>query len=159
TNASISNPRPNRIEWPSIGSLLAYSLPAAGRGGLPPVIELPRANLMKYPGRGPGILGPRYARWGVDLAPVCRAPDPAGSCPNCFSHDDPNDPSRAAGKGPNAWWDNSSCRTPDFRLPDLAGGGVSIPQVEDRVALLASLDGCREKLDSATRAGLFDSWD
>ena len=35
TNASISNPRPSRIEWPSIGSLLAYALPGTGRGGLP----------------------------------------------------------------------------------------------------------------------------
>lgn len=32
TNASISNPRPSRIEWPSIGSLLAYTLPGTGRG-------------------------------------------------------------------------------------------------------------------------------
>ena len=88
---------------------------------------------MRYPGRGPGILGPRYGRWGVDLAPPCHAPDAAGSCPNCFSHDDPNDPARAPGKGPKAWWDNSSCRNPEFRLPDLGGpGGLSLPQLNDR---------------------------
>jgi hypothetical protein len=159
TNATIIQARPGRFEWPSIGSMIAWALPSDSPGALPSIVEIPRANNMSYPGRGPGLLGPRFARWGVDLAPVCRAPDPAGSCPNCFSHDDPNDPSRAGGKGPNAWWDNSSCRTPDFRLPDLAGGGVSVPQVENRVALLASLDGCRARLDSATRAGLLDSWD
>src|SRR5262249_56073931 len=58
TNASIINPRPGRFEWPSFGSLLAYAFPQPGRSGLPPVIELPRANLMRYPGRSPCILGP-----------------------------------------------------------------------------------------------------
>src|SRR5262245_21286505 len=103
TNASIVNPRPGRFEWPSIGSLIQYAVPPAPGTALPAVIELPRVSLMRYPGRGPGILGARYARWGVDLAPPCAAPDPAGSCPNCFSHDDPNDPERATGSGPRAW--------------------------------------------------------
>src|SRR5262249_49140762 len=100
TNASIAGPRPGRFEWPSLSALIPHAMPPAPGVGLPPVIELPRANLMHSPGRGAGILGPRYERWGVDLAPLCRAPDPAGSCPNCFSHDDPNDPARAAGEGP-----------------------------------------------------------
>src|SRR5205807_8258931 len=122
------NPRQGRFEWASIGSLIAYAAHhaplapgARGIGGegefLPAVIEIPRGNNMRYPGRSSGILGPRYDRWGVDLAPVCRAPDPAGSCPNCFSHDDPNDPARAAGPGPTAWWNNSSCRNAHFHLP------------------------------------------
>src|SRR5262245_29456899 len=98
TNASIVQPRLGRFEWPSIGSLIAYAIPAELNAGLPPIVEIPRANNMKYPGRGPGVLGSKYARWGVDLAPACRAPDPAGSCPNCFSHDNPNDPDRAPGK-------------------------------------------------------------
>ena len=159
TNATIIQPRAGRLEWPSIGSMIAWALPPASSSALPTVVEIPRANNMSYPGRGPGLLGSRFARWGVDLAPPCRAPDPAGSCPNCFSHDDPNDPNRAAGKGPNAWWDNSSCRTADFHLPDLAGSGVAIPQVENRVALLARLDSVRQRLDSADTAGLLDSWD
>ncbi len=180
TNASIGQPRLGRFEWPSIGSLIDYALtpetpspqpspPAAGgegrvRGallgtGLPAVVELPRGNNMKYPGRGPGILGPRYSRWGVNLAPPCRAPDPAGSCPNCFSHDDPNDPERKAGKGPKAWWDNTSCRNPDFHLPDLASDGFSLPQIEDRTALLKRLDDLRRGVESADRAGGLDSWD
>lgn len=108
TNASIIAPRPGRITWPSIGSLIAYAAPPSSAVGWPAVIEIPRANLMSYPGREPGLLGPRYTRWGVDLAPPCHAKDAAGSCPNCFSHDDPNDPARAAGPGPKAWWDNSS---------------------------------------------------
>jgi hypothetical protein len=54
--------------------------------------------------------------------------------------DDPNDPVRAPGKGPLAWWDNSSCRIPEFRLPDLAGSGIAVPQLENRVALLDRLD-------------------
>jgi hypothetical protein len=159
TNATIINPRPGRFEWPSIGSMIAYAAPPRSGAGLPAVVEMPRGNLMKYPGRGPGILGPKYDRWGVDLAPLCRAPDAAGSCPNCFSHDDPNDPARAAGKGPKAWWDNSSCREPQFHLPDLGGDGMSLPQIENRTQLLGRLDALRRGIDAADRAGRLDSWD
>ena len=159
TNASITSPRPGRFEWPSIGSLLAYALPAGGRGGLPGVIELPRANLMRYPGRGPGILGPRYTRWGVDLAPLCKAPDPAGSCPNCFSHDNPNDLTRAPGKGEKAWWDNSSCRDPAFHLPDLGGLNVSWPLLQDRTTLLERLEQRQRVLDQSGQAERFAAWD
>ena len=67
SNASISKPRSGRFEWPSLGSLIAYAAPPDESVGLPSVIEIPRAKRMKYPGRGPGLLGPRYARWGVDL--------------------------------------------------------------------------------------------
>jgi hypothetical protein len=159
TNASISLPRQSRFEWPSVGSLLAYAHPPAGSIGFPPVVELARANLMHYPGRGPGVLGPRYARWGVDLAPACRAPDAAGSCPNCFSHDDPNDPARASGKGPMAWWDNSSCRRPDFHLPDLGGLNVSWSQLQDRSTLLQQFGSRQRHLEQADRAGRLDAWD
>jgi hypothetical protein len=150
TNASIGNPRPGRFEWPSIGAMLAYATPPTNTA-LPPVIELPRVSLMRYPGRGPGPLGPRYERWGVDLAPLCRSPDPAGSCPNCFSHDDPNDPSRAAGKGPKAWWDNSSCRDASFRLPDFGGSlTVSAAQLQDRQSLLERLDAFNRNAEGAS---------
>ena len=158
TNASIVNPRQGRFEWPSIGSLLAYARPS-DMIGLPSVVELPRANGMKYPGRGPGILGPRYARWGVDLAPVCRAPDAAGSCPNCFSHDDPNDPARAPGKGPKAWWDNSSCRNPSFKLPDIGGIAIEESLLRDRTSLLQRLDAHHRSQDAAEKSGTFASWD
>ena len=159
TNATIRLPRPGRIEWPSIGSMIAYAVPPEPGVGLPAVIELPRANLMKYAGRAAGILGPKYERWGVDLAPPCRSPDAAGSCPNCFSHDDPNDPARAAGKGPKAWWDNSSCRTPDFHLPDLGVPGVSFAEIEDRTLLLRRLDDLRRGVDTAHDAGRLKAWD
>src|SRR5205085_7684201 len=108
TNATIIAPRPGRFEWPSLAALIAYARPPEPGVALPAVVELPRANLMKYPGRGAGALGPRFERWGVDLAPPCHAPDPVGSRPNCFSHHDPNVPARAVGKGPNACLDNSS---------------------------------------------------
>ncbi|QDU21921.1 DUF1501 domain-containing protein [Urbifossiella limnaea] len=154
TNASITSPRPGRFEWPSVGSLLAYTLPPLLGAVLPPVIELPRASHMKYPGRGAGVLGPRFERWGVDLAPPCRAPDPAGSCPNCFSHDDPNDPDRRPGKGPKAWWDNGSCRDPAFRLPDLGGGlSVSPDQFRDRDTLRQRLDALHRSHDAGAFAG------
>ncbi len=156
SNASIVNPRPGRFEWPSIGSLISYASPSAG---LPPVIELPRTNGMTYPGRGPGILGPRHARWGVDLAPACRAPDPAGSCPNCFSHDDPNDPTRAAGKGTKAWWDNSSCRNPEFRLPAVDGIAIDWAELRNRSSLLERLDAYSRSLDQADRTGVLMGWD
>jgi Protein of unknown function (DUF1501) len=148
TNASITAPRPGRFAWPSLGSLIAYAVPPDPGVALPAAIELPRVALMKYPGRGAGPLGARYEPWGIDLAPPCRAPDPAGSCPNCFSHDNPNDPARAPGKGPNAWWDNSSCRDASFRLPDLGGDlSVTLPQLEERESLLRRLDTLRDRLD------------
>lgn len=159
TVATISLPRPGRIEWPSIGSLIAYAVPPVADSPFPPVVELPRTKYMTYAGRGPGLLGVKYARWGVDVAPPCNSPDPAGSCPNCFSHDDPNDPTRAAGKGPKAWWDNSSCRDASFRLPDLASGGAAIPQLENRSALLDRLDSLRRGVEAAARAGALDAWD
>jgi hypothetical protein len=159
TNATIGLPRPGRIEWPSIGAMIAYAAPPDPGVGLPAVVELPRRSQMGYPGRGPGLLGPKYDRWGVDLAPPCRAPDPAGSCPSCFSHDDPNDPERAAGKGPKAWWDNSSCRDPEFHLPELADGGLPIDLVGGRKVLLDRLDVLRRKVDSASRSDAFEAWD
>ncbi len=152
SNASIVGPRPGRFEWPSIAALVAYTNPPAPGVALPAVVELPRTALMRYPGRGAGVLGPNYEPWGVDLAPLCRAPDAAGSCPNCFSHDDPNDPARAAGKGPKAWWDNSSCRDATFRLPDLGGVGVSAVELEHRSALLARLDAVHRAADAPATA-------
>ena len=108
------------------------------------------------------MLGPKYERWKVDLAPVCKSPDTAGSCPNCFSHDDPNDPARAAGKGPKAWWDNSSCRDASFRLPDLGSLTVSLPQIERRTDLLARLEATwwtRLASESDARRAGHDAWD
>jgi hypothetical protein len=160
TNASIASPQPGRIAWPNIGSLVAYAAPPRHEIGWPAVVEIPRGNLMTYPGREPGMLGPRYAHWGVDLAPRCNAKDAAGSCPNCFSHDDPNDPARAAGPGPNAWWDNTSCRVPDFRLPQLgAEPGFSIPQLDNRSELLRQLDDLRRQADTASSHAAAQAWD
>ncbi|MGD9855021.1 MAG: DUF1501 domain-containing protein [Planctomycetaceae bacterium] len=161
TNASIITPRAGRIAWPSIGSMIAYAAPSNEDVGLPSVIELPRTALMKYPGRDSAILGPRYDRLGVDLAPRCNAKDAAGSCPNCFSHDDPNlDPERAPGPGPKAWWDNTSCRDAGFRLPDFgASGGIALPQLANRSALLGRLEALRRGIDRAENAGVLNAWD
>lgn len=159
TNATIASPRPGRIAWPSIGSMIAYATPTTTVGGWPAVVEMPRGNLMSYPGRDPGILGPRYGRWGVDLAPKCNAKDAAGSCPNCFSHDDPNDPARAAGPGLNAWWDNTSCRNPDFHLPQLGlAQGWTIPQLTNRMELLRTLDGLRSRAESTLGEQAANAW-
>jgi len=159
TNATIAQPRAGRFEWPSIGSLIAYAAPPEPGVGLPAVVEIPRKDHMNYPGRGAGLLGPKYDRWGVDLAPACRAPDPAGSCPNCFSHDNPNDPARAPGKGAKAWWDNSSCRDPRFHLPDLVVEGLSLASLRGRFSLLEGLDALRRWTDAAHRVGALDAWD
>ncbi|MGE3407878.1 MAG: DUF1501 domain-containing protein [Pirellulales bacterium] len=160
TNGTIGLPRPGRISWPSIGSMIAYAAPAEAAVGWPNAIEIPRANLMKYAGREPGLLGPRYERWGVDLAAPCHAKDAAGSCPNCFSHDDPNDPARAAGPGPNAWWDNSSCRQPDFHLPDLGmRHGILLPQLANRTELLRQLDALRRQADIDAALPVTRQWE
>lgn len=160
TNASIAQPRPGRISWPSIGSMISYAVPPESAIGLPGVIELPRTSLMKYPGRESGLLGSQYDRLGVDLAPKCAAKDAAGSCPNCFSHDDPNlDSERAPGPGPKAWWDNTSCRNPDFHLPELGvSQGISVSHLENRSALLRQLDVLRRGLDRSEGRNLV-AWD
>jgi len=174
TNATITNPRPGRMEWPSIGSQVAYALahhpqpPAGPAGPRPPhpapsgwpaCVELPRENHMRYPGRGSGLLGPRFDRWGVDLAPRCLSPDPAGSCPNCFSHDDPNDPARAAGPGPHAWWNNTSCRDATFHLPALVQGGFSLTDLNRRSVLLQQLEHFRRSVEHSAERGLPRDWD
>jgi hypothetical protein len=160
TNASIAGPRPGRISWPSIGSMVAFAAPTTD-SALPAMIELPRVNQMKYPGRDSGLLGPQYDRMAVDLAPKCNAPDAGGSCPNCYSHDDPNlDPERKPGPGPKAWWNNSSCRNPDFHLPDFGQAeGLLVSQLENRAALLNSLEGWRRALDAREAHAGLDAWD
>jgi len=161
TNASISQARSGRISWPSIGSMLAYAAPTASAVGLPAMIELPRASGMNYPGRESGLLGPEYDRLGVDVAPKCHAPDAGGSCPNCYSHDDPNlDPERQPGPGPKAWWNNSICRNPDFHLPDFGQAeGVSVARIEDRASLLRQLDDLRRGLDRHNPPASSAAWD
>ncbi len=116
---------------------------------------------MKYPGRESGLLGPQFDRLGADLAPKCNAKDAAGSCPNCFSHDDPNlDPERAPGPGPKAWWDNWSCRNPDFHLPDLGqAAGISLARLECRADLLRQVDDLRRRFDRDEPAGNLAAWD
>lgn len=150
--------KPRRFEWPSIGSAISYAMPGGGSLGLPPAIEIPRGNA-HFPGSGPGMLSSKYAPWRVDLAPPCHAPDAAGSCPNCFSHDQPDDPARAPGKQPGAWWDNSSCRDPSFHLPDLGlSTGLSLENLQSRATLLAELDAARRSLDGQSAVQSLDSF-
>lgn len=145
STSTIHLPRARPFEWPSIASLLAYT---EQRGaGLPPALSIPRGG-GDGPGQRPGMLGSRYAPWGLSLAAPCRAPDPAGSCPRCFSHDQPDDPERAPGKSPKAWWDNSSCRDASFRQPDLGSPtGLTLSRLDQRRALLEHVDRCRRDLD------------
>ena len=159
TNATIATPRPARVAWPSLGSMVAFAKPAEN-AGLPSAIELPRTALMKYAGRSAGLLGPQYESMGVDLAATCHAKDAAGSCPNCFSHDDPNlDVKRKPGPEPGAWWDNSSCRNPDFHLPNLGQPlAISATQVKERSSLLEQLESLRRTADDAGRSSVV-AWD
>jgi hypothetical protein len=159
---SIAIQKKRPLEWPSIGSMLAYALPPQDERRFPPVIEIPRASPngdVMVPGTGPGMLGPRFSRWRVNLAPVCRAPDAAGSCPNCFSHDQPDDPERQPGKLPKSWYDNTSCRNPDFSLPDLGTSlGAALERVSNRAELLQSLDRVRRDLDSTGGVEKYDAF-
>jgi hypothetical protein len=158
TTSTIHLVKPRRFEWPSIGSALAYALPGRAQHGLPPVVELPRGNV-QVPGTGAGMLGSKYARWRVDLAPPCHSPDGGGSCPNCFAHDQPNDAARGPGKQPGAWWDNASCRNPDFHLPDLgASTGLGLDHLENRAKLLAELDAARRTLDDPPAMRTMDDY-
>jgi hypothetical protein len=105
------------------------------------------------------MLGARHAPWGLSLAPACRAPDAAGSCPNCFSHDQPDDPARAPGKGPKAWWDNSGCRDASFGLPDLGSPpGLTLSRLDHRRALLREVDHLRRDLDDEPQVRNLDAY-
>ncbi|MBB76344.1 MAG: hypothetical protein CMJ75_17705 [Planctomycetaceae bacterium] len=160
TNASITRNQIGRHAWPSIGSMIAYAKGARGDSGLPPVIEIPRLNRMNYPGREGGLLGSRYDRVGIDLAAPCHAPDAGGSCPNCYSHDDPNlDPDRRPGPGPKAWWDNSSCRTPDFHLPNPGDVAIASDVLRKRNGLRETLESLGRQIDAADRSGRLAKWD
>ncbi len=158
TNASIAQPRQGRISWPSIGSMIAYAAPPAQDVALPAMIELPRTSLMKYPGRESGMLGPLYDRFGIDLATPCGAE--GGSCPDCFRHADPNlDPERLPGRS-RAWWDHSSCRQPDFRLPQFGHTeGIDFSQLENRAALLQRLNELRRNFDRYAPTESEVAWD
>jgi hypothetical protein len=160
---SIAVQRTRPLEWPSIGSVVSYALRSRPAVQLPPVIEIPRTRIgageFFVTGTGPGMLGPRYSRWRVNLAPPCYAPDPAGSCPNCFSHDQPDDPERQPGKLPKSWYDNSSCRNPDFSLPDLGTAhGAAIERVTERARVLESLDWLRRDLDDHHSVQKYDTF-
>lgn len=160
---SIVRQHPRPLEWPSIGSMIAYALPPRPGISLPPVIDIPRTHINTgefiIPGTAPGMLGPKFSRWRVNLAPPCRAPDPAGSCPNCFSHDQPDDPERQPGKLPKSWYDNSSCRHPDFALPDLGTThGAAIERVTSRASVLESLDRLRRDLDDHRSVRKYDAF-
>ena len=160
TNASITRNQIGRHAWPSISSLVSYGKEQEHSSGLPSAIEIPRLKNMKYPGREGGLLGPQYDRVGIDLAPLCNARDAGGSCPNCYSHDDPNlDPTRLPGPGPNAWWDNSSCRDPSFQLPNPGQVDISTPVLSSRVRLQKQLDTLQKGLDKADQTGQVERWD
>jgi hypothetical protein len=155
---TIALPRPRPFEWPSIAAVVAHTATGAAPGGLPAAVMIPRGG-GDGAGQRAGMLGARCATWALDLAPPCRAPDPAGSCPNGFSHDQPNDPRRAPGKGPDAWWDNSSCRDPRFRRPDLgAPAGLTLARLHDRHALLEQVDGLRRDLDASAPVRDLDTY-
>ena len=160
TNASITRNHIGRHAWPSIGSMIAYAKGSRVDSGLPPVIEIPRLDRMHYPGREGGLLGARYDRVGIDLVAPCNAPDAGGSCPNCYSHDDPNlDPARAPGPGPKAWWDNTSCRSPDFHLPNPGQIDIPSPVLKKRALLLRRFEALGRGLDEADRSGRLAKWD
>jgi hypothetical protein len=160
TNATVTRNVIGRHAWPSIGSMIEFAKGPRANCGLPPVIEIPRLDRMKYPGREGGLLGPRFDRIGIDLAAKCNAPDAGGSCPNCYSHDDPNlDPERTPGPGPKAWWDNSSCRKPDFHLPNPGEVAISSTVLRNRAALLRQFESARRGLDLADSSGRLAAWD
>ncbi|MEX1230631.1 MAG: DUF1501 domain-containing protein [Planctomycetaceae bacterium] len=163
TTGTIGVQKARNLEWPSIGSMVAYAAPPLPGMGLPPVIQVPRTRInageFYVPGTAPGMLGPKYAHWRVNLARPCRAPDPAGSCPNCFSHDQPDDADRQPGKLPHSWYDNSSCRNPDFTLPDLGNGTeIAIERIEHRGRLLAQLEDMRRDLDAHRVVENYDAY-
>jgi len=115
--------------------MIAYAAPTASDVGLPAMFELPGGSLMKYPGRESGLLCALFDRLGLNPAIPCEAE--GGSCPDCFRHADPNlDPERRLG-GTRDWWNNSSCRNPDFHLPHFGQPqGINLARLENRSALL-----------------------
>ena len=162
TNASIAQPAagPVRVAVDRLADRLRR---AAGAGRRPAGRDRAAARRTRcaIPAAAPGILGPRYDRWGVDLAPPCRAPD-AGRLVSRTASATTTRTTRPAppGKGPKAWWDNSSCRDPDFRLPDL-GGRRRLAAAARATAptLLAPPGRAATATSTRDRSGASTSWD
>ena len=160
TNASITEPRSGRINWPSIGSMIAYASPAPPEVGLPAVVEIPRTRLMTYPGRESGLLGPEYDRLGADLRPgvPCQGCPPARAqtalattirilIPNVLLALDLT----PGGTIPVVAIQTSTCRTSARRQ------AFRIPQLENRAALLSRLDDLRRGFDRHPHLAAWDA--
>ena len=132
--------------------MIAYAAPPMQAWACRPSSRSRAHSNITYPGASRAC-SVRATVAGALSVPPCHAKDAAGSCPNCFSHDNPNDPAPAPGPGPNAWWDNSSCRNPDFHLPDFGGDtSISIPQLTNRYDLLRQLEEMRRGRRIAPRS-------
>ena len=127
-----------------IGSMIAYAAPPRPEVGLPAVVEIPRGNLMTLSRPRPGHARAAVRPLGRRSGRAVQRHDAGGSCPNCFSHDDPNDPARAAGPGPEGLVGQHQLPQPDFHLPDLGAVQASrFRSSTNRTALLAQLDRLR----------------
>ena len=103
---------------------------------------------MRYPGRGPGMLGPRYDRWGVDLAPPCRAPDAGRLVPELLQPRRPQRPRPRRRQGPEGVVGQQQLPRP--RLPPAR---PRRPSSVSLAAARATARRCCDRLD-ALRRGL-----
>jgi len=96
------------------------------------------------------MLGPRFARWRVNLTPPCYAPDAAGFLPELLQPRSTRRTGPCTGKLPKSWWDNTSCKKSRNSSGPIsaAASDVSFSRLENRAALLSQIDGLSRTLES-----------
>eukprot|EP00913_Durusdinium_trenchii_P028293 g26521.t1 len=126
-------PTPN--EWPTLASLVKYSLRSGG--DLPDAVILPQPSINEIgrvrPGQYAGKLGSKWEAWHINIAAKCALGN--GACPNCFRFDDDT-------------FDHGSDTIFDTPLTTLPDGGRG--RLSARVNLLDSIEKQRFDLNKAS---------
>ena len=118
----------------------------AGIFGLPPVIEIPRGTTSR-PLRTRDV-GSKFGRWRVDLAAAVPDAGRRRLVSPLFQPRPAARPGQSSRQTCGGLVDNSSCRNPDFHLPDLGlSTGLTVNDLQRRATLVAD-DARRRELDA-----------
>ncbi len=140
--------QPQATDWPAIAALANYA--TKGRHNLPPAVVLPEKMIRTDIGRPrvgqfAGLLGSKWDPWFLEAAAWCH--HGWGACPRCYD----GRPGLQDGRvyGPH--------RQPLFQVPSLLlPEDMSFARLQDRVGLMATLDGQRRRLEHSAEVERFD---
>ena len=140
--------QPQATDWPAIAALANYAI--KGRHNLPPAVVLPEKmirtdNLRPRVGQFAGLLGSRWDPWFLEAAAWCH--HGWGACPRCYDGRPGFQDGRAY--GPH--------REPLFQVPSLLlPEDMSFARLQDRVTLMATLDGQRHRLERSAEVERYE---